>query len=290
MMETYNIGIDIGGTNIRGAVVKGSEHEKIHSERINASAGAVEVVQQLFAFIDGLITDKVASIGIGVPGLVNEEKGLIFDVVNIPSWTELPLRHLVEERYALPVFINNDANCFALGEYYFGKGAPIAAKNNAQHTFIGLTLGTGLGSGIIINGKLYSGRNCGAGEFGMIEYLDHYFEYYASGQFFKNVYHINGEEVFEKAVNGDKHALKMMEEMGGHLGNAIKTILYSFEANLIVIGGSVRHSWPFFQDSMWRNLQSFAYKRILDEVTIDISDLNNSGILGAAALQYNHLK
>ena len=98
----------------------------------------------------------------------------------------------MEERFAIPVLINNDANCFAVGEYYFGKGVE-------GDSLVGLTIGTGLGSGIILKGKLYSGKNCGAGEFGMIDYLDHFIEYYASGQFFKNVYDIDGEVDFRKS-------------------------------------------------------------------------------------------
>lgn len=152
---------------------------------------------------------------------------------------------------------------------------------------IGLTIGTGLGSGIIINKKLYTGKNGGAGEFGMIDYLDNYYEYYASGQFFKNVYGINGEIVFKKAAAGDKEALKMYAELGMHLGRAIKTILYAYDVELIVLGGSVRHAFPYFSKTMWQQIQTFAYKKAIENLKIEISELGNSGILGAAALHYD---
>ncbi|MBL7698833.1 MAG: ROK family protein [Chitinophagaceae bacterium] len=282
MNYTNTIGIDLGGTNIRGGLVNGKQIVQIESQRINSQAPAEEIVTQLFNVTEKIINETVTAIGIGVPGLVNEENGIVFDVLNIPSWTEVPLKQLTEERFGIPVLINNDANCFAVGEYYFGKGVE-------GESMVGLTIGTGLGSGIILKGKLYSGRTCGAGEFGMIDYLDHYIEYYASGQFFKNVYNIDGEIIFEKAKAGDTMALKMYEELGGHLGNAVKTILYALEVDKIILGGSVRHAYAFFEKCLWNRLKTFAYRRTIDNLKIEISELENSGILGAAALHYDSL-
>lgn len=282
MIYTNTIGIDLGGTNIRGGLVNGKELKNIQSGRIIPNASAEEIVMQLFNLTDKLINDSVTAIGIGVPGLVDEERGIVFDVINIPSWKELPLKQLMEERFHVPVLINNDANCFAVGEYYFGKGVE-------GDSMVGLTIGTGLGAGTILKGKLYSGKTCGAGEFGMIDYLDHYIEYYASGQFFKNVYDVDGEIIFEKAKTGDATALKMYDELGTHLGNAIKTILYALEVDKIILGGSVRHALPFFQRCMWERLKTFAFKRTIDNLKIEVSELENSGILGAAALHYDSL-
>jgi glucokinase len=282
MIFTNTIGIDLGGTNIRAGVVKGTALANIASQRLNKEAPIEEILQQLFDVTEQLIDGSITAIGIGVPGLVNEERGIVFDVLNIASWTEVPLKQIMEERFTVPVLINNDANCFAVGEYYFGKG-------NEGDSMVGLTIGTGLGSGIILKGKLYSGKNCGAGEFGMIDYLDHFIEYYASGQFFKNVYDIDGEIVYQKALQGDGMALNMYNELGMHLGNAIKTILYALEVNKIILGGSVRHALPFFENSMWERLRTFAYKRTIDDLKIEVSELENSGILGAAALHYDSL-
>ena len=154
---------------------------------------------------------------------------------------------------------------------------------------IGLTIGTGLGAGIIINKKLYAGPNCGAGEFGMVPYLDKFYEWYASGQFFKNVYGINGENVFEQAKQGDARALEMYNELGLHLGNAFKTILYTYDPELIILGGSVRHAYELFQKPMWQQLESFVFPRSVQRLQVKISNLQNSGLLGAAALYYDAL-
>ena len=280
MHNTFNIGIDLGGTNLRGGIVHENALQKIISRRINAKGSTQEVLEELFSITDQLINKSVTSIGIGVPGLVNAEKGIIYDVVYIPSWKEVPLQKWMEDRYQIPVFVDNDANCFALGEYYFGKG-------KRYDSLIGLTIGTGLGSGIIINKKLYTGKNGGAGEFGMIDYLDHCYEYYASGQFFQNIYQTDGEVVFKDAKSGDATAIKMYKEMGSHLGKFIKMILYSLDVELIIIGGSVRQAWPWFNETMWVQIQTFAFQKSLQHFQMEISELENAGILGAAALQYD---
>ena len=271
------IGIDLGGTKISAGIVTGTELLKISSRKINSGGSVEEVLDDLFSVTDEIMNDSVTSIGIGVPGLVDVEKGMVFDVMNIPSWKEVALQNHMQERYHLPIYINNDANCFALGEYYFGKG-------KGFNSVIGLTIGTGLGSGLILNKKLFTGKNFGAGEFGMIDYLDHVYEYYASGQYFNNVYHIDGEIVFQRAKKGDREALNMYEEMGLHLGNAIKTILYALDVELIVLGGSVRHAYPYFSKPMWRQIKTCAFKKSAENLKIEVSELNNSGILGAAAL------
>ena len=280
MNTKKTIGIDLGGTHIRGGLVNEDNLSSILTQRLNPKGSVEEVVEELFGLADRLVNPSVQAIGIGVPGLVDTEHGLVYDVVNIPSWKQVPLGQLLQDRYKLPVYINNDANCFALGEFYFGKG-------RGYNSMIGLTVGTGLGSGIVLNKKLYEGRNGGAGEFGMIDYLDKYYEYYASGQFFKNVYHLDGEIVFKKAGKGDKAAIKMYEEMGNHLGNAIKTILYALDIDIIILGGSVRHAFAYFSKSMWQKIKTFAFQKAIENVRIEISELENSGILGAAALYYN---
>lgn len=283
MHNKPTIGIDLGGTHIRGGCVQEGILANIQSRRVKAHGSLEEVLQDLFDLTDGLIDKSITAIGIGVPGLVDAGQGVVYDVVNIPSWKAIPLQLVMEERYGLPVAINNDANCFALGEYYFGMERGLSSM-------VGLTIGTGLGSGIILDGRLYEGANGGAGEFGMVDYLDHCYEYYASGQFFQNVYGVDGETVFAKAAQGAESYLKMYSEMGVHLGNAIKMILYALDVELVVLGGSVRHAWPYFNESMWQRIQSFAFQKAKQKIRIEVSSLENSGILGAAALHWQRQK
>lgn len=279
-MSTKVIGIDLGATNIRGAVVSEDSLSEIISRRIQTKGTEEQVLQDVYSLIDALINKEVRAIGIGVPSVVDVEKGIVYDVVHIPSWKEVHLKELLEKKYNIPVFVNNDANCFALGEHYFGKG-------KGKSEMIGLTIGTGLGAGVIINGHLYAGKNCGAGEFGMVDYLEHNYEFYASGSFFRNVHDLNGEEVFKQAQNGDKQALKLYEELGTHLGNAIKMIMYTYDTELIILGGSVQLAFSFFEKSMWDRIRTFAFPKSIEKLEVKTSALQNSGILGAAALYYD---
>jgi glucokinase len=280
MSKETILGIDLGGTNIRGGLVTENNLSSTYSQRVTSDGSVEQVLQEFFGVTDKLFSDFTKAIGIGVPGLVDTDKGIVYDVVNIPSWKEVPLGQLMEDRYGVPVLINNDANCFALGEFYFGRG-------KGTDSMVGLTIGTGLGSGIILNKKLYEGKRGGAGEFGMIDYLDKYVEYYASGQFFQNIYQTDGETVFARAEKGDKEAIRMYEEMGAHLGNAIKTILYALDVDLIVLGGSVRKAWSYFNQSMWQQIKTFAFQKAKENLKVEVSELENSGMLGAAALYYD---
>jgi glucokinase len=271
------IGIDLGGTNIRAGLVTDGRIDKLVSTLVPAGGQVQHVLDELFFLTDKIIGEEVKGIGIGVPGLVDPDTGVVFDVINIPAWQEVPLQQLMEKRYHLPVMINNDANCFALGEYCFGKGRD-------QKNMVGLAIGTGLGAGIILNGQLYSGMNGAAGEFGMIPYLDKYIEYYASGQFFQNCYGLDGSVVYQQALNGEEKGIRLYKEFGMHLGNAIKTILYALDLECIVLGGSVRHAFPYFSAAMWEQVKTLAFSRTVKQLKIEISELENSAILGAAGL------
>jgi glucokinase len=274
------IGIDLGATNIRGASVKENHISDIQSQRIRSSGTEQEVLEDVFTLTDKLIDKKTAAIGIGVPSVVDVEEGIVYDVVWIPSWKEVHLKQKMEQRYHVPVYVNNDANCFALGEYYFGKG-------KGFESMVGLTLGTGVGGGVIINHKLYSGRNCGAGEFGCVDYMDNVYEHYCSGSFFKNVYGLDGEEVFQKAKQNDARSLNLYRELGTHLGNAIKMIMYTYDPELIVLGGSVRLAFDYFQETMWERIRTCLFTKSAERLKVKASELENSGILGAAALYYD---
>lgn len=294
------IGVDLGATNIRGAVVGGGGAgtgrgaatggegvvvggdalSEIISVRIHSDGSVEDVLGDIYSVVDALIDREVAGIGIGVPSVVDVEAGIVYDVQYIPSWVEVPLKRLLEDRYRKPVFVNNDANCFALGELYFGKG-------KGAGSMIGLTLGTGLGGGVIIHNKLFAGYNCGAGEIGLLPYKDNVLEYYCSGSFFKNVYGLDGVVVFEAALRGDARALKLYSELGVHVGQGIKAVVYTYDPELIVLGGSVSQAFNLFRETMWKEIRTLVYAKTLERIRVEVSELANSGILGAAALYYD---
>lgn len=277
------MGVDLGGTNVRAAIWDGERLGEIHSARIDASAPGEEVFARVCSVIGACGPARCAAIGIGVPSLVDAERGIAYDTLNIPGWSEFPLKRRLEERFGLPAFADNDANCFALGEHRFGKGRP-------YRTLVGLTLGTGLGGGIIIDGKLHSGRLGGAGEFGMVPYRDRFVEYYAAGQFFRNVHGLSGEEAAARAASGDPAARAMFHEYGIHLGNAIQVVLHAIDPEIIILGGSVSRSFRFFEAGMRESLARFAYPRVVATLKIEVSELPNAGILGAAALALERMR
>jgi glucokinase len=271
------LGIDLGGTNIRAGQVEDDTLKQIAAAPIDSKEKEEDVLNLLYGLIDEVVTAETQGIGVGVPSVVDTKNGVVYDVQNIPSWKEVHLKELIQKRYNLPVYVNNDANCFAVGEKYFGKGKD-------YDSVVGLIMGTGLGSGLILNGKLYSGRNCGAGEFGMIPYLDQNYEYYCCGQFFYNNTRFTGAEAFAKAENGDTEALAYFNELGGHVGEAIKTILYSVDPEIIILGGSVSKAFRFFKDAMWERLSTFGFAQTIKNLKIEASEVDQVAILGAAAL------
>lgn len=271
------IGVDIGGTKISSGLVRDDKIVKQSNLLTPFDRPKQEVVNAVIQTIDEVFDTEVTGIGIGVPGLVDLEEQRVLNVVNIPSWDSLPLAELITDYFNKPVYVNNDANCFAIGEKYFGKGKPYA-------NFVGLIIGTGLGAGIIINHHLYPGRLCGAGEFGNIYYRDKNMEAYASGQFFKDK-GIDGNMLFKRAVIGDPIALRVFEDLGKHLGRAIANILFALAPEAIILGGSVSKAYNYFGDAMHEFLEdNFPYRRLYNQLSIEISDHENSGILGASSL------
>ena len=282
MSDPAVIGVDLGGTNVRAGLVEGSRLTDVRSVAVRSQGSERDVLEDMFSAIDAVMRKDVAGIGAGVPSVIDLKAGIVYDVQNIRSWKKVPLKARLEERYRLPAYVNNDANCFAAGEKYFGKAKPY------DHA-VGLILGTGLGAGVIANGRLYSGTNCGAGEFGMLPYLDKNFEAYASGQFFERVHGVSGRELSGRAERGDERALAIFAEFGGHLGEAVKAICYAVDPEVIVLGGSVSRAARFFQAAARDAFQSFAYSITKDKLKIEVSETENIAILGAAALYYDAL-
>jgi glucokinase len=154
MLDKIIIGVDMGGTNIGLGRVEKDKFDKCKSFDISAQGTKEKILEEIINAIYSVFDDHVAGIGIGVPSLVDVNKGIVYDVQNIPSWDELYLKDILEEQFNVPVYVNNDANCFTVGEKYFGIGKRFS-------NIVGITMGTGLGAGIIINNRLYSELWCG---------------------------------------------------------------------------------------------------------------------------------
>ena len=283
MSDPVVVGVDLGGTNVRAGRVVDGRLEEVRSVAVRGRGSVEEVLADIYSAVDAVMRDDVAGIGAGVPSVIDLATGTVYDVQNIPSWKKVPLKALLEGRYRRPAFVNNDANSFAAGEKVYGKIRPYDSA-------VGLIVGTGLGSGIIANGRLYSGVNCGAGEFGMLPYLDRNFEAYASGQFFRRVHGTSGREAAERAGRGETAALEIFAAFGRHLGEAIKAICYAVDPEIIVLGGSVSKSYAFYREALWGAFASYAYSIARDRLKIEVSETEHIAILGAAALYFDAVR
>lgn len=279
MVEHSFIGIDLGATNVRVGRIRGNSVEQLAGEEIVDSNDPSDLLTQIEDLIEKVDTSDVIGIGIGVPSVVDVEEGIVYDVQNIPSWDKVPVKRIFEDKFEKPVYVNNDSNCFVLGEKFFGKG-------RGYESVVGLTLGSGFGSGLILNGQLYFGDHCGAGEVGMLPYKDSIFEHYCSGMFFERAFGLSGKQVYENARKGGKSAKKMYKAFGTHLGNGIKAVMYAYDPQLIILGGTIRKAYPFFKDSMFGAMRDFAYTNSLASTRIEISELDEVSVLGAAALSF----
>jgi glucokinase len=271
------IGVIFGGKYLHVARVENGTVADISHREINNRESEEVILSEIISTIKEVHNDTIAGIGVGMPSLVNVKKGIVFKPTNIPSWDKVYLKDILEERFKTQVFINNDANCFALGEKYFG-----VAKD--FDNIAGITIGTGMGVGIIINGKLYSGRNAGAGEFCSIPYRDHNYEYYCSTKYFEEKYGIRHDVLFKRAQKKDKIALAIYEMFGVDLGNAIKTVMYALDPDAIVIGGRLSEAYDYFQESMFKTVKTFIYKNTLKHIQILQSTELDISVYGAAAL------
>ena len=281
MLDKIVIGVDLGGTKIHAGRIRQNKIEQEFYKPISAGNGKDEVIQEVIETIEHVFISGVDSIGIGVPGIVDVKNGIVYDVTNIPSWDEVFLKDRLESQFNCPIYINNDANCFVLGEKHFGKA-------RGYSNIVGVTLGTGVGTGIIIHNRLYTGKSCGAGEFGMIPYNGQLnYEYFCSGQFFKEFQQKNGKDLISQAEKKDTEVLKLYRQYGHHIGHLVSAILFTIDPEIIIFGGSIGRAYPYFKDEMWKVVDTFPYKSVTENLKIDVTDAPNIAILGAAALYYD---
>jgi len=270
------LAIDLGGTNIRIAQVEDGRCLNKVSVPCLAQADSSTVLGQLFQLIERVMNGRIDGIGIGVPSVVDLGKGIVYNVANISSWKEVHLKTILEDRFKVQVAINNDSNCFTLGEKKFGAG-------QAYANMVGVTIGTGIGAGVIVNHHLYGGEYVGAGEIGALPYLDSDYEHYCSSFFFER-YGTTGEIEAKKAKEGVKESLELWRQFGIHMGNLLKVILFTYSPQAIVLGGGIVSAFSLFEETMRDVIKGFPYNVISDKVEVITSHLKDASLLGASVL------
>ena len=322
MAEQWITGVDLGGTTTKIAFIT-MGGEIVHKWEIptdNSNEGQ-NITTNIAAAIDeklaqlGETKDKLVGIGMGAPGPVDYETGIILNVVNLGWKDNYPLKDSLEAASSLPAAIENDANCAALGEMWKGAG-------NGAKDLVCVTLGTGVGGGVIANGNIVQGINGAAGEIGhitaipsggapcncgktgcletvasatgivrlaMIELNKNESSSELSKLFVKNG-KITAKDVFDSARNGDQLAKKVLEEVSFHLGFVLANIANTLNPEKIVLGGGVSKAGNILLESVNENFAKFAFSAVRDSTDLALATLgNDAGVLGAAWLIKNKL-
>ena len=273
------LGIDIGGTTIGlGVVQDGKIIRKVSVPSFPAGATLDQTLDYLSEQIAGILPAEATKIGIGVPTVVDVEKGIVYEATNIPSWQEVHLKECLEARFPVTVAVNNDANCFAMGAY------AAYPKEQKPEVLVGITLGTGVGIGIIDRGRLFGGANCGAGELGCLPFRSGILEDYCSKKFFESR-NLISLEMAQAAEKKDPKALALFDELGANLGELVCAVLFAYDPSHIAFGGGVSYNYPYFRKSMEDYMKkNFPYHNTVDRLKIDVFTGGDVLVTGAALI------
>ena len=271
------LGIDIGGTTINMGLVKGSVIvAKKTVPSFERNWNKQQTLDYLCEEISGIITPEVEHIGIGVPTLVDPARGIAYQAANIPSWDEVNIKEAVEKRFDIPVSVNNDSNCFALGA--------AALLGSKERIVVGITLGTGIGVGVIVEGKLLDGNHCGVGEIGSLPYNGCDYEEFCSKKFF-TARGLEGKTAHDEAMKGNPEMVEVFNEYGRHLGEFLAVVMYAYDADCIVFGGGFANSYNLFSSSMKKALAArYPYTKALEGLKIEVLPQGDIPVLGASQL------
>jgi glucokinase len=312
----FVLGIDIGGTNlVVGSVAEdGSRIVAVASEATHAEAGAKDVLERLVNLADRAIATtrkdvpgaEILGVGVGAPGPLDTKRGIVLLTPNL-GWVNLPLRQIIHDRIGLPAALDNDANCAVLGEWWVG------AARGARHA-IGITIGTGIGGGLILDGKLYhgasdvageighttidtEGRRCKCGNYGCLEA-------YASGPNIAlraveeieagavsrlptlvggDLSKITAQTVYQAAQDGDELALEVVNDTARFLGVGIGNLLNVFNPEVVVVCGGVTLAGDHLFVPLRRETARRAFKPAVAACRIVPGELaGTAGVYGAA--------
>ena len=314
MSGTETIGVDLGGTKMLVGVLSGTE--PLYEQR-EASTGQTE--DELVELLVREVTEArdarpaVAAIGLGIPATIDHDEGVAVSAVNLPL-SDLAIRDIVSERVGLPVFVDNDGNVAALAEYLYG------AAQGKPHMVM-LTVGTGIGGGLILNGEIYRGSTGAGAELGHVVIQadgppcqgncpNHgCVESLASGtalgregraaaesapdsalgRVLAEGGEIDGKAVTEAALAGDELAIGVFDLIGGRLGVACSSFANVFQPNAIVVGGGVIAAGDLLLEPARREVRQRALRPMNETPILEATLGNDAGMIGAAAMARREL-
>lgn len=319
----WTVGVDFGGTNIKVGVVtsRGAVAAKVvlptreHATPSRFVEGLACAIEQLAATLQ-LRRVGLQGLGVGAPGLIDGQRGIIHRLVNVPGgWPRVPLRQLLERRFGCPCAVDNDVNVIALGEWTFGAG------RGTRHS-VYLTLGTGVGGGLVIDGKLVRGASGSAGEIGhitiqpdgprcacgnrgclealvgtaaILRRARQMIRTHKGGALatFANREdgHLSPELISRAARAGDRSAREIWQEVGSYVGLGLSKAMNLLNPERIVIGGGVAKAWPWFAPSLTKTIRTHALEvpaRACRVVQATLGD--QAGIVGGAVLVWEQTR
>jgi len=318
--KKWILGLDIGGTNVVLGLVPLEGAEPLCLRRISTrpEAGGKDVVARVVAAAEECLAeafrtqggsrDQVAGMGIGAPGPLNRKTGVLLEAPNL-GWRDFPLRDLLSSALNLPAEVDNDANCATFGEWWLGAG-------RGASTLVGLTLGTGIGGGLVLNGELHHGASDAAGEFGHTTIdstgrkckCGNYgcLEAYASGPNIAaravegmeagvetvlgdlvggDLTKITAATVYEGVVLGDSYAHEVMKETAKFLGVGVANLVNSLNPDAVVIAGGVTRAGDHLFLPLIKEVRRRAFRSAVDACRILPAALpETAGVIGAAAV------
>lgn len=306
-----SVGIDFGGTSVKLGVCRDGELLMIDTPIITADFnGPAALITEMAARVAKLREQypDIAAIGVGVPGLVDFEHGFVHILTNVPGWVQVPLKAILSEKTGLPVVVENDANAMAYAEFRYGAARGL---NN----IVALTMGTGIGGGLILNGQMYRGSGCAAGEIGQMsihmdgksghygnlgalekytgnrEIAEHAVQRYAEAHVTKTVEECTPKKIADAATAGDDIARQIWQDIAEWLGTALSSIAWLLNPDAFVIGGGVAQAGDLIFDPLKRKVQSMLSAVVWERLQIVPAKYSNeAGIIGNAALAADAIK
>jgi len=304
MSEKYIIGIDIGGTNLRAALISG-RGEVVGKIKETSKVNVNESLQKA---VESLFSDNVAGIGIGVAGLVDKNEGVVLCSPNLHEIEGVKLKESLNRQFRVSVLVENDANTAAFGEKWIGAGREF-------DSFVLLTLGTGIGSGIIYKGQLAGcaaeighmsinadGEKCPCGNYGCLELyaaanaihakavaaLEHGNESLLRECCQGNIYKITAEDVYKHALEGDNLSREALKEAGRYLGIGFANIINIISPEAIILTGGLVGAWNIYVQEAIKEASKRSFKALFDKTQIIPSLLgDDAGMIGAAGLLFS---
>jgi predicted NBD/HSP70 family sugar kinase len=294
MAGKYIIGLDVGATKISAGLVYENKIPKLIKILTESEKGKEAVIKNILKAISVFVNPKVKAISVGIAGQVDSKNGVLVSSPNMSKTVKkIPLKKIIEKEFRKKTFIENDVNCFTLGEATYGAGKKY--KN-----VIGLTLGTGIGGGIVLDKEIYHGKQGLAGEFGHMTIIENgyvcscgkkgHLEVYASGRAMENLYYqFTGKKkdalAIEKlALRREKNAVRVVEIMSNALGIGLANIINILNPDIIIIGGGLAKAKLIWLPAILKAKREVVYP-VLKTTKIVKSKLGDkASILGAALI------